>query len=244
MKCISLITVYNKKTLLDEMIDSARKQKNVEIDYVMIDNSSAEFSSAAQALNYGAGKSIGEVLVFLHQDIEFLADDVLEYIYDYAVENPNIVFGAAGVEDKNFNKDTKILSSMLVGPKGKENKYNTIKVPTKAFTLDECLIACHRNCFNKIKFDEKVCDGWHLYGADLCLQANICSGVEVKAVPLNVWHKSHGNADGAYFKTQNLLAIKYKKYYNVINTTNGYVYTNFLKRLAQNLYRKIKYRKV
>ena len=69
-------------------------------------------------------------------------------------------------------------------------------------------------------------------------------GGGVKAVPLNIWHKSHGNADGTYFKTQNLLAKKYKKYYNVINTTNGYVYTNFLKRLAQNLYRKIKYRKV
>ncbi len=176
MKCISLITVYNKKTILDEMIDSAKKQKNVEIDYVMIDNSSAEFSSAAKALNYGVGKAIGEVLVFLHQDIEFLAADVLEYIYDYAVENPNIVFGAAGVEDKNFKKDTKILSSMLEGSKGKEHKYSTIKVPTKAFTLDECLIACHRNCFNTIKFDEKVCDGWHLYGADLCLCANICSG--------------------------------------------------------------------
>ena len=70
MKKISLITVYNNKPLLDEMLASANLQKNVDIDYVMIDNRNNTFSSAASALNYGTSKAQGEVLVFLHQDIE------------------------------------------------------------------------------------------------------------------------------------------------------------------------------
>jgi hypothetical protein len=63
----------------------------------------------------------------------------------------------------------------------------------------------------------------------------------VVALPINVWHKSNGNADKAYFKTQNKLGAKYRKYFKIINTTNGYVYTNIFKRILQNLYRKIKY---
>ena len=38
MKRISLITVYNNQQLLNEMIASAKKQRNVDIEYVMIDN--------------------------------------------------------------------------------------------------------------------------------------------------------------------------------------------------------------
>ena len=177
--------------------------------------------------------------MFLHQDIEFLSDCVLEYIYDYAADNRDVVFGAAGVEDKNKKSNAGILSKMKgVG----KSEYNTIDKPVSAFTLDECLIACHRNCFKKIRFDEVLCDGWHLYGADLCLQAQDFAGLKVEAVPLDVWHKSSGNADRSYYKTQNNLAKKYRKYHKIINTTNGYQYTNALKRLMMNFIRKIKYR--
>ena len=54
-----------------------------------------------------------------------------------------------------------------------------------------------------LSFDEVICDGWHLYGADLCLQANLVSGMSVMVVPMNIWHKSNGNADKSYFITQN-----------------------------------------
>lgn len=183
MKKISLIAVYNKPKVLKEMTDSAKRQKNVELELITLDNTHNRFSSAAEALNYGTSKATGEVFVYLHQDIEFLSDNVLEYIYDYAVENKTTVFGSAGVGDMNKGEDLKILTTM--------HKYTkTIDRPTKAFVLDECLIACHKSCMQKLKFDEKLCDGWHLYGADLCLQAINFAGMSVYAVPMNVWHKS------------------------------------------------------
>lgn len=240
MKTISLITVYNNKSLVDEMIHSAQKQKNIEVDYVMIDNTSNKFSSAAQALNYGTEKAKGEVLVFLHQDIEFLSDDVLEYLYDYAVRNPDVLLGAAGVKYENTVKKPPLLSS--IAQEDKNVRFNSLEKPEEVFILDECLMACHKECMKKVSFDEKICDGWHLYGADLCLQAKNFAGLRVVVIPLDILHKSHGNADGSYFKTQNLLAKKYKKYNRIIHTTNGYVYTNFMSRFAQNIYRKLKYK--
>ena len=63
-KHIALITVYNRKSLVDEMIISAEKQKNVDIEYVMIDNTNRQFPSAAKALNYGFDNSRAEVMCF------------------------------------------------------------------------------------------------------------------------------------------------------------------------------------
>lgn len=100
LKNISLITVYNNINLLQQMVESASMQENVTIDYVLIDNRTNQFASAAAALNYGAKKAKGEVLVFLHQDIEFLEKSALSDIYRFGVTNPNTIFGAAGVKSK------------------------------------------------------------------------------------------------------------------------------------------------
>ena len=240
MKKISLITVYNNRKLLEEMLSSVNGQLNVETDLVMIDNRQKAFSSAAAALNYGTDKAVGDVFVFLHQDIEFLSHDALEQIYDYAFENKNAIFGAAGVKNRNEDKSGKIFTSMYAG--GDKVKHSALDKPTECFTLDECLIACHRDCMNELSFDETVCDGWHLYGADLCLQAGLHSDLKVMVIPMDyVWHKSNGNADRSYHKTQNKLACKYKRKYDVINTTNGFQYTNGFKRLVTNIYRKLRY---
>ncbi len=239
-KLVSLITVYNNERLVEEMKASASLQTGVEIDFVMLDNRSRRYKSASEALNDGVSKAKGDVFVFLHQDIEFLSSGTLEYIYDYAVSNKEVIFGAAGVKQRTTsNSETLLLSAMYAGPD--KHKYDLISEPCDAFTLDECLIACHSSCMNKLRFDEKICDGWHLYGADLCLQALAYAGFKVQAVPLDCWHKSNGCADKAYFECQSRLAKKYRSYYKIINTTNGYSYTSPIKRALQNLYRKIRY---
>ncbi len=231
MDTISLITVYNNEELLNQMRESAQKQENVNIEYVFIDNRNNEFSSAAAALNYGFKKANGRVLVFLHQDIEFMDSGVLKSIFDYAINNPDTIFGAAGVDG---TRSGIVLSTI--------NGLDTISSPVEALTLDECLIACHKNVFDKIEFDEVLCDGWHLYGADLCLQAKLIHGLKVEAFPMNVWHKSPGCADKNYYKTQNKLGAKYRKHIKVITTTNSWVYTNPIKSVAHSIYRRLRYR--
>ena len=241
MKKISIISVYNNELLLNKLIDTINSQIGVSVDKVIIDNTKNKFSSAASALNYGIKKTCGEVLVFVHQDVEFLSTDSLVKIYDFADENRFTVFGAAGVKSKDKGHSDGILSAMYEGEF--KSKYTSLSCPTECFVLDECLIACHRDCMNYLSFDEKVCDGWHLYGADLCMQAQINPNLNVVVLPMDyVWHKSHGNADKSYFQTQGKLAKKYKDYYKIINTTNGFQYTNSFKRILLNIYRKLRYR--
>ncbi len=238
---ISLICVYNNQEMVDSMAESCKTQTvgldNIEL--VLINNTKGEFKSAAAALNYGADKAQGDKLIFLHQDIEFLREDALEYIEDYLDKNPRALIGAAGVTCRDKGFDGEIVSSMYAGPD--KTKYSDEENPREGFVLDECLFGCNRELFKTIRFDEKVCDGWHLYAADLCLQA-VINSFEVVILPLpQVWHKSNGNADKAYFATQNELAKKYRKNFKIINTTNSYVYTNPVKRALLNLYRNLKY---
>ena len=57
-----------------------------------------------------------------------------------------------------------------------------------------------------------------------------------------VWHKSNGNADKSYRKTQDRLAREYKGKYRIINTTNGFQFTCVFNRKLLNIYRKLRYR--
>ncbi len=38
-------------------------------------------------------------------------------------------------------------------------------------TLDEVFVVVPRETFDKIRFDERICTGWHLYAVDFCLSA-------------------------------------------------------------------------
>lgn len=240
MGVISLVTVYNNSNLLQQMVTSAKSQKNVDIDFVLIDNTANRFLSAAKALNYGVSQSKGEVIVFLHQDIEFLSDNALESIYQFGINHPDTVFGAAGVKAKKTDTG-EFFSSMCAGES--RTPYERCSSPEECFTLDECLFACHINCMKRLSFDEVTCGGWHLYGADLCLQAGLIPGMNVMVIPMEyVWHKSNGNTDKSYMRTQNLLAKKYQGKYKVINTTNGFQYTNPVKRVIINIYRELRYK--
>ena len=51
MKKLSLVTVYNDRNKLEEMLNSAKKQIDVDIQYILINNDKNQFSSAAQS-NY------------------------------------------------------------------------------------------------------------------------------------------------------------------------------------------------
>lgn len=241
MKKVSLICVYNNSDKFQEMAASSKNQKDVEIEHISIDNTSGVFTSAASALNYGVKQATSNYLVFLHQDIIFLEPDALIQIVNYLDQAPNTLMGAAGVQrKKKLHDDMKIISSMYEGLY--KHAYNSSRQITEVFVLDECFFACKKDLFNCIQFDEKTCDGWHLYTADLCLNAYL-HNIDVIVLPLpQIWHKSHGFADKTYFKTQNRLAKKYKKYFKIINTTNSFVYTSFVKRTFQNAYRKVKYK--
>jgi hypothetical protein len=91
--------------------------------------------------------------------------------------------------------------------------------PAIVQTLDELLLIVPSEAFERTKFDEVLCDDWHLYGVDYSLTA-LGKGHAVCVLPLPAWHLSSGKRSPGYYRTLKKLI---KKHMNerVINTTAG-----------------------
>ncbi len=242
---ISLICVFNNSKMKDIMVESAKKQKDVNIEYILIDNTEKQFSSGASALNYGISLANHDCLVFTHQDIEFLDEYALFNFAKYCSENPSTLAGVAGVKKwrnryllaKFNNKINYCLYDTYIGKS--KNLYKSISIPTEAFNLDECFFVTNKRNFNDISFNEKICNGWHLYTVELCLQAKE-KGIKSYVLPAeNIWHKSLARVDSSFYESAYQLATAYKKKYKVINTSWSVTYTKGIMKKFQLLFKKV-----
>lgn len=80
----------------------------------------------------------------------------------------------------------------------------------EAQTLDECCIEMRKTTWERFKFNEVVCDNWHLYAVELCLRAGE-QNVLIASGSFNIKHLSYGNVDKRYMKTFKELLVIHKK---------------------------------
>jgi 2-polyprenyl-3-methyl-5-hydroxy-6-metoxy-1,4-benzoquinol methylase len=139
--------------------------------------------SLCEGYNRGIQKSVGDILVFSHDDIEILSPDFVARLKAH-LENFDIV-GLAGTDwvvDGNWlsagfpylygqvadrNEDMYALSCYDFGETAHEGK--TAEDGIKM--LDGLFIAARRSVAQKILFDEKNFDGFHCYDADFTYSA-------------------------------------------------------------------------
>lgn len=221
---ISVICVSNNMNVLNEMLKKSLQNQSESYELVVLENSNHEYSSAASALNRGAQKAIGDILVFAHQDISFDDQDFLKKIRLYLNDLPNnSLVGLAGIADEKG-----VVSNLKQGPNHALAGPIQINKPFEVQTLDEVLIACKKNTFNLIKFDDKVCDDWHLYGVDFSL-TSIALGHKNYVLPLEIFHKSSGKISLGYALTLNKVINKHRREVPYIYTTCGVSKTSYLR---------------
>lgn len=136
------------------------------------------------------GRSHGEILIFLHQDIVFEKENSLE---DFVKAIPDEMDSIVGLYGASHGKRRKIA----------ENLY-------EAETLDECCVAMHKTVWKQLKFNENLCNGWHLYVVELCLRAGE-QGILIASGTFDIKHLSSGTVDEKYMKTFKELLVTYKK---------------------------------
>jgi len=72
-----------------------------------------------------------------------------------------------------------------------------------------------------LRFDEEVCDNWHLYGVDYSLSARNL-GLEVFVLPLEAYHRSVGySGSESYYKSLQKVLRTHRKEYKYVYTTMG-----------------------
>ena len=235
---LTFICCYNNEEQFSSMLLPSINNLNIpicEIDSIFIDTKNPKYKfvkSAASAYNFVLNtyrETLGDILIFVHQDIAFDNSLFLQRIITELSTNPRQILGFAGViKDVNV----KILSNLKYR---RTNKFITgyqVENKEKVFSLDECCFALKKEWCLKILFDEIVCFHWHLYAVDLCYALKFNYGINSYVLPEIIYHKEDNSTglytDKYYFKSMWNLLKKYKSRTDIIYTTCFVCRTNLI----------------
>jgi hypothetical protein len=230
---ISVISVFNNDRILHEWLLGSLSTQSWPHEFIGVDNTGGTFNSAAAALNWGAGKSKGEYLAFIHQDVAFPGSDWLEKAETFLRQTAEL--GVAGVAGMFPSPGLNIwrvgtapvanrLGRVVSGPEKTPLRCQTaVTDPTVVQTLDEQVLMIPAEVFSRLAFDEVVCDNWHLYGVDYALSV-AALGLKPYVFPLPAQHRSPGHVDERYYRTLKKILQKHRGC-RVIHTTCGSWYT-------------------
>jgi len=228
---ISIVCVFNNTKVLDNYLLKSLKNQTVNYELILIDNSSNKYETATQGLNKGAKKAKRKYLIFVHQDVDLHSKNWLEKVEITLDSLFNL--GVAGVAGKS--KEGMVTNIKDGIPPTFLSKFK-INQPQKVQTVDECLFIIPQTVFNRFKFDEEICNNWHLYCVDYCLSI-LKNNLDVYVLPKYVYHASHGDSfSNSYFIVLEKLLRKYKKDYNRIYTTVWNWNTTYSFRLQKTWY--------
>lgn len=170
---VSIVIVYNDQQKLEEAKKYIFKQSIGDIELIALDNRCGRFSSAAQALNFGASMAKSDVIIFMHQDVYLWDLDFVKKYYTYLSNKENVIAGVVGVREKD---------GATVGDfyEGRAAKLRPLELTngeiTEVFSVDEFLFGMQKKLWEKLKFDEKNCFDWHFYAVDICYANKVGGG--------------------------------------------------------------------
>lgn len=212
---ITVVCCYNNKKMYDDFVVKSLCSQENHYELIGIDNTDGKFKSMASAYNAVLNDIHSDYVLFCHQDIDFLSHDSLKLIYEYLVDHPFELVGFAGITKncvvfsnlKYRDDDSYITNAQL-----DQSKY--------VEALDECCFACKKDVLLDIGgFNEKLCNGWHLYCAELCLRWKL-RGFLVSVLPVSLYHKDNGSSglyvDGSFLAIFKKIALHYRKFFSKI----------------------------
>jgi len=216
--CVSKPDVYSDCLL--RSIYAQRGTRKVEIIPIVNDTN---LYSASLALNVGLNVARSDNIIIAHQDIMLLDgwfDKLIEFIEQ--AENWAII-GVAGISLDYGRSDIGVwggamqADTVAVGSVWNDDSlinekpyWNGIKSLTKVHCVDECAFVLKKS--TGLQFDPHF-NGFHFYGADICLQARV-AGLNVYAGDLPTVHFGKYSAsmlgDSRYWNFMRLLHSKWK----------------------------------
>lgn len=229
-KSYSFICVYNNEEQLERMLLPSLKNINAipiksrspndYLSYLLIDNISHRYKSAAEAYNNEIKKNcdlLGDILIFSHQDIAFDDGNFLNTFDKVFSNRGDVILGMAGVASDGlvYSNLRYYYTNSYIIPL--QSGWNGIK---QVVSVDECLFAINKSLFLKLWFDEQTCFHWHLYAVDLCYSAMSHYDAKSYVIPDKLYHKEYGpgglTTDLLFLRTIWRLANKYRKEYKRI----------------------------
>lgn len=233
----TVVCVYSDNKTLDDYLRKSLVGQDAKYQLVLVDNTKGRFKSAAAAYNYGAVRASSKYIMFVHQDVDFCsmswladAEKMLDSIGTFGVA------GVAGMSETGRSLQDRGRNIIFNHEDHSPWKFgHAIDKPQQVQTLDGCVLIVPSSVFDSLKFDEIVCDDWHLYDVDYCLACKKL-GYDVYVLPMSIYHRSAGPWHNrgkmnilfslgalpqSYYRTLSKLINKYRLDYRNIYTSNG-----------------------
>ncbi len=199
---LSLVCCVNRRDVFEDCLVRSLERGGVlsRIEIICIDNS-ANCYSAPQALNRGLNQARAGLVACCHQDVRMgdgWLDRFLGQIALIGRTDPH--WGVAGLMGVRFG------GAFAGHVKDPHTNRPFGRLPGRVQSLDELFLALRPD--SGLRFDEDL-GGFHLYGADLCLQARM-QGLRCYAVDAPVEHLSGGRCDESFYQAARRLRAKWR----------------------------------
>lgn len=213
----SIIICTRASTIPDALAQNIRDtitlpEKTIEYEIIIINNQNNKYS-LFEAYNIGVKKSSGEILCFMHDDIEYLNKGWGNKVVRLFSEEPSV--GACAVAGCTVLRKSPALFGI--------GKYNAINIqkqdgqwldqystPTPLATFDGVWFCVRRVCFNTISFDQYSYSGFHFYDMDTAMQIH-SAGYSIMFIPdIPIRHASGGAINIEWLKNSFIFYQKYK----------------------------------
>jgi len=180
---ISIVCVYNdpevREQCLDRSIDAYVGR--LEIDYIAVDNTGRDYSTAGAALNHGAEMARYDVVVFVHQDVHLHSIDRLAAVGAALIDGKWGLLGANGVTSLGESVGCLRDRTQLIGRQS--------PTPVDVDSIDEVLFMVSRDVVLEHPLTKDPDLAWHAYAVEYSLRMRTL-GKRVGAVDMAVTHNS------------------------------------------------------
>jgi GT2 family glycosyltransferase len=198
---------------------NVKKTATGQVDYVCIDNRNGNYGICA-AYNIGVEKAVGDILVFMHEDVFFM-EPGWDKVLAQKIADPSIgLVGVAGTQylfpdppgwvmaGRPFIKG-KVVHETDNGADFKLTVFSWDKSDADVVAVDGLFFAVRRELFPGVRFDEETFDGFHFYDLDLCMQV-LNSHRLIVTPDILVKHRSGGAFDEVWYRYAKLFTEKYR----------------------------------
>jgi hypothetical protein len=178
---VSVVCVFNNPAVLRECLTesvAAGLHEAADTEYLPVDNTTRQYSSAGAALNHGAALARNDVVVFVHQDVFLHSIPALEKVAAALMEDLSLgMVGATGMTEDGrllgLIRDRIVLSGELEPGLAEVD------------SLDEVLFMVRRDQIFRHPLSEEPDLSWHAYAVEYGARLRSMGGrVAVANIPL------------------------------------------------------------
>ena len=216
---LSIVVCSQHKALAEALKKNILETAGVPVEFIIIDNNENNYGIAA-AYNKGAAEATGELICFVHEDIQFKTKNWGSVVQKALEDKKTGLFGVAGAYYYPLPPVGWFHSHELEVNVVQHYKFETrpvqeihlSKFPGQQLVdvavLDGLFLATRKEVMEKHKFDEALLKGYHGYDADISLQIGQSYAIKTTKEIL-IEHFSEGRQDAAWYNAMRKIAGKW-----------------------------------